>query len=293
MQGVCLKPALPKAEKMYRDEVMNVNDNGYNNYFVAAIDILGFSQYVRTNSFDYVNDVFTDIKKFTNLVLNYPNENFTKEILDTVTLNIISDTIVIAVPEDTYRSLEILLLIVDTVVFNLYREYRLPCRGGIAYGEFYSDSNIAFGKAFIDAHELECLLAVTPRIIFPRSVYDVYAADVEKNELLDLTDIMILEVDDELFIANYFGFAMRRCAFDVETKRMSSEYAESLFEVICREIEHELCVRTDKRVRDKYIYLRDYYNAQLDMLRHEADNMGISIPFKIRKVFGNDNCRDQ
>ena len=293
MQGVCLKPALPKAEKMYRDEVMNVNDNGYNNYFVAAIDILGFSQYVRTNSFDYVNDVFTDIKKFTNLVLNYPNENFTKEILDTVTLNIISDTIVIAVPEDTYRSLEILLLIVDTVVFNLYREYRLPCRGGIAYGEFYSDSNIAFGKAFIDAHELECLLAVTPRIIFPRSVYDVYAADVEKNELLNLTDIMMLEADDELFIANYFGFAMRRCACDVETKRMSSEYAESLFEVICREIEHELCVRTDKRVRDKYIYLRDYYNAQLDMLRHEADNMGISIPFKIRKVFGNDNCRDQ
>lgn len=263
----------------------------YKNYYVAAIDILGFSQYVRSNSFSYVKDIFTDIPRFTALVIDNPNNDFTQEMLDSVTLNVISDTIVIAVPEETYRSLEILVLIVDTVVFNLYREYRLPCRGGIAYGEFYSDGNIAFGRAFVDAHELECLLAVTPRIIFPRSVYDTYAASVGEKELLYLSDIMILEADEELFIANYFGFAMIRCACDVELNRMSREDAESLFETICREIEHELCVRTDKRVRDKYIYLRDYYNAQLDILRDEAEKSKISIPFRIRKVFGRERAR--
>lgn len=271
---------------------MNVNDNGYNNYFVAAIDILGFSQYVRTNSFDYVKDVFTDIKKFTNLVLNHPNENFTKEMLDTVTLNIISDTIVIAVPEDTYRSLEILLLIVDTFVFNLYREYRLPCRGGIAYGEFYSDGNIAFGKAFVDAHELECTLAVTPRIIYPRKVYDLYAAKMSDEELSDLDELKCLDADEELFFADYFGFAMLRCVFDVAHNRMDRRYAESLFEVICREIEYELCTRTDKRVRDKYIYMRDYYNDCLDKLRYVSEQTGEPIPFYIRKVFGRDKGRD-
>ena len=263
----------------------------YKNCFVAAIDILGFSQYVRNNSFDYVKDVFTDITRYTDLVVKYPNEFFTKDMLDSVTLNIISDTIVIAVPKDTYRSLEILLLVVNNVVFNLYKEYRLPCRGGIAYGEFYSDDNIAFGKAFVDAHELECLLAVFPRIIFPRSVLDVYYENLSDEDRLGLYDIMMLEDDDELFIANYFGFAMRRCAGDVLKKCMSGKFAETLFEIICREIEHELSVRTDKRVRDKYLYLKNYYNAQLDLFRQDADAMHISIPFNIRKVFGRDNGR--
>lgn len=287
MQSVCLKPTLPKAEKKYRDEVMNVNDNGYNNYFVAAIDILGFSQYVRTNSFDYVKDVFTDIKNFTNLVLNYPNENFTKEMLNTVTLNIISDTIVIAVPEDTYRSLEILLLIVDTVVFNLYREYRLPCRGGIAYGEFYSDSNIAFGKAFVDAHELECLLAVTPRIIFPRSVFNQYSETHSESDVLQLSDLKILDADEELFFADYFGFSIRRIACDVKAGYMPKETAEEIFETICLEIEYELAYRTDKRVRDKYIFMRDYYNSCVQSIRQYKD-----FPYKIRKVFGFDRGRE-
>lgn len=267
----------------------NIKKASYKNCYVAAIDILGFSQYVRNNSFDYVRDIFLDIPRFTNLVLNYPNKTFTKEMLDSVTLNIISDTIVIAVPEETNRSLEILLLIVDTVVFNLYREYRLPCRGGIAYGEFYSEGNIAFGKAFVDAHELECLLAVNPRIIIPRSVYDVYAKS-GRNELSDLNDIMALEIGDELFIADYFGFAMRRCAFDVSANRIRREYAEALFETICREIEHELCVRTDKKVRDKYIYLRNYYNEQLDAFRHETYKSKTPIPFSIRKVFGKERA---
>lgn len=273
-------------------KVKSVNDNGYNNYFVAAIDILGFSQYVRNNSFNRVNNVFTDIKKFTNLVLKYPNELFTKEMLDTVTLNIISDTIVIAVPEDTYRSLEILLLIVDTIVFNFFRKYKLPCRGGIAYGEFYSDGNIAFGKAFVDAHELECLLAVTPRIIYPRSVYDVYAKKLSDEELSDLNELKCLDADDELFFADYFGFAMLRCTYDVSHGYMEQEKAEAIFEDICREIEDELCTRTDKRVRDKYIYMRDYYNDCLDDLRYKSEQNGEPIPFNIRKVFSGDRGRD-
>lgn len=268
-----------------------MNNNGYQNYFVAAIDILGFSQFVRSKPFDYVKDVFTDITNFTELVVKNPNSFFTKEMLDTVTLNIISDTIVIAVPDSTHKSLEILLLIVDTVVFNLYREYRLPCRGGIAHGEFYSDGSVAFGKAFVDAHELECLLAVTPRIIYPRSVYEVYAAKTSEEELRNLNDIKCLDADDELFFADYFGFAMQRIACDVAQGRMKSTKAEAIFEVICREIEYELCTRTDKRVRDKYIYLRNYYNDSLDKLRYISEQIGESIPFSIRKVFGYDSGR--
>ena len=53
----------------------------------------------------------------------------------------------------------------------------------------------------------------------------------------------------------------------------------------------ELCTRKDKRVRDKYIYMRDYYNDCLDKLRYISEQVGEHIPFYIRKVFGGDRGR--
>lgn len=58
-----------------------MNNNGYQNYFVAAIDILGFSQFVRSKPFDYVKDVFTDITNFTELVVKNPNSFLQKKCL--------------------------------------------------------------------------------------------------------------------------------------------------------------------------------------------------------------------
>ena len=174
------------------------------------------------------------------------------------------------------------------------REYHLLCRGGIYEGFYYSEGNIAFGPALVQAYLLQENVAVNPRIIMPRHVYDVYRSMCDDKSLInDLCDLIQIEADEEFFIADYIGFSIRRCACDVVRGVMPQVYAKSLFWSIKNLIEDELACNTNKRVRDKYIYLRDYYNAQLDMLRHEADNMGISIPFEIRKVFGSDNGRDQ
>lgn len=264
-----------------------MKNDQYTECFVAAVDILGFSQYVRSHKFEYVRDLLNDIKNFSDLLLKHPNHIFTKEMLDTVTVNIISDTIVIAVPTSTKTSLEILLLVINTVVFNIYREYRVPCRGGISVGNFYVDDNIAFGDAYIAAHEFESNLAVYPRIIFPRSVYDVYYNLSTQEEINALYNLMLIEEEDELFICDYIGFSIGRIAHDVVYGVISKDYAEAVFEDFRKEIEHELCTCTDKRIRDKYLYFKNYYNSRIDFY-----NSTYSLPYKCIKVFGQDADRN-
>ena len=261
--------------------------DGYSDSFVAFLDILGFKEYVMKNSYKYVDDLCKDILCFSNLLLKSPSKYFTKEMLDTVTVNIISDSIVISVPKSTRRSLEILLLTVNTIVINILREYHLLCRGGIYEGYYHSEENIAFGPALVQAYLLQENIAVNPRIIMPRHVYDVYCVTCHDKAMIeDLYDLIQIEADEEFFIADYIGFSLRRYAYDVVNGVIPQIYAKSLFWSIKNLVEDELACNTNKRVRDKYIYFRNYYNRMLLSIKRE-----LSIPFECEPIFGRDKDR--
>lgn len=261
--------------------------DGYTDSFVAFLDILGFKEYVMKNSFKYVNDLFIDIFRFSDLLLKSPSQYFTAKMLNTVTVNTISDSIVISVPKSTTHSLEILVLIVNTIVINILREYGLFCRGGIYEGYFHSDKNIAFGPALIQAYLLEENIAVYPRIVFPRHVYDTYYSLCADKEYIEhFSDLIQLEMSDELFIADYIGFSIRRSAHDVTAGVLSSNYAYSVFWNICNLVENELACSMNKRVKDKYIYFRNYYNKTLMEIKKQY-----KLPFECNPIFGEDKNR--
>lgn len=262
----------------------------YTDSFVAFIDILGFKQFIMRKNFCTCDSLFKDIYRYADLLLKSPNKDFTADMLNSVTINIISDSIVISVPKSTKCSLEILLLIVNTVMFNILIKYKLLCRGGIYEGDFCSNGSTAFGPALVQAYLLEENIAVYPRVVFPRHVYDVYYSICDDEKMVGyLSDLMQLETDEELFIADYIGFAMRRCCGGVLKHTMPKEVAQDSFMSIVSLIEDELACGTDKRVREKYIYMRDYYNIQLEILRATSKD---PIPFYMRKVFGTDKGRE-
>lgn len=273
-------------EKSYHDVGSLEKYSGYTDSFVAFIDILGFKNYILNNSFQYANDLFTDIKNFANQLLKSDNDVFTKEMLNTVTLNIISDSIVISIPKTTRYSLEILLLVINTIVFNILREYGLTCRGGISEGFFYSDNEVAYGPALVAAYNLENSVAVYPRIVFTREVYTVYCKLCDEDDLKNLYDIKALETDDELYIADYIGFAIGRVACDVIEGRIPKRYAEALFEHIPNIIEDVLACNTDRKIREKYLYFRDYYNGCLKEITKSH-----TLPFNVDYIFGKDKGR--
>ena len=252
--------------------------DGYGDCFVAFIDILGFKNYIINSNFDNANKLFVDIKRFADLLLKNPNGHFTEEQFNKVVVNIISDSIVISIPRNVDESLEILLLVVNTVIFNIMLNHDLTCRGGIADGAFCTKEGIAFGPALVEAYNLENTVAVYPRIVFTQNICNMYR-DISFGDLDRLSDLIILDDTEYLYIVDYFGFAIRRIANDVFYNVMAAPYAEAIFRKISCTIKDNLAHSTDKRIREKYIYLANYYNESLSRIKKLGE-----LPFNCEPI---------
>lgn len=144
------------------------------NYCVAYLDVLGAENYMKgdladkflndLNSiyFDAINDI-----SFTNYVTQ-------KDIL----VKIFSDNILLGIQineNDDLRKdkIEKILNIAGNIFNNaLYHGYLL--RGAITEGPFYKDDNniFVYGKALIDAVEIEEELAIYPRVVAQKSIQE-------------------------------------------------------------------------------------------------------------------------
>lgn len=144
------------------------------NYCVAYLDVLGAKNYMKgdladkflndLNSiyFDAINDI-----SFTNYVTQ-------KDIL----VKIFSDNILLGIQineNDDLRKdkIEKILNIAGNIFNNaLYHGYLL--RGAITEGPFYKDDNniFVYGKALIDAVEIEEELAIYPRVVAQKSIQE-------------------------------------------------------------------------------------------------------------------------
>ena len=258
-----------------------MNKKGYVDSFVAFIDILGFKNYIKSSDFKDVDDLFKSINFSLETILKHNNNIFKKEMLDTVTVNVISDSIVISVPKSTRLSLEILLIMVNTVTFNILCRHGLLCRGAIAEGKFYSEKNIAYGPAFVEAYMLESSIAIYPRIIFTRHTFDSYYKICTTHDINGLNDLMELNVDDELFCANYIGYSLLRIDQEVMDSSITYDTANAIFYKIKNVIEDEIACKTDIRIREKYLYFRKYYNNEILNLKKMY-----MLSFKCDYIFG-------
>lgn len=144
------------------------------NYCVAYLDVLGAENYMKgdladkflndLNSiyFDAINDI-----SFTNYVTQ-------KDIL----VKIFSDNILLGIQineNDDLRKdkIEKILNIAGNIFNNaLYHGYLL--RGAITEGPFYKDDNniFVYGKALIDAVEIEEELVIYPRVVAQKSIQE-------------------------------------------------------------------------------------------------------------------------
>lgn len=261
---------------------------GYVDSFVAFIDILGFKDYITKNKdFESVNKLFCDIADIREEALrdfNIPQE----ETLDTLTINIISDSIVISISKTEIYSLMKLILIVNTFVFTILSNHKLLCRGAITEGDFYAEKNIAFGPAFVEAYMLENKTAIYPRIIFTRNTLNSYlktskATDTNLNNILNI--FISLDLKDDLFYTDYIKLNLHDTSFLVNKGCMTSEEASLIFASIRNTIEDELSRKTDSHIREKYLYLKNYYN---DSILSVKKLLPFPIPFKYDYVFGKD-----
>lgn len=144
------------------------------NYCVAYLDVLGAEKFMKNDKKDkFLNDlnsIYTDALSdvaFTSFVTNKD-----------IQVKIFSDNILLAVKineNDDLRKEKIEKIINLTGnIFNnaLYHGYLL--RGAITEGPFYKDENniFVYGKALIDAVEMEEKLAIYPRVLTQKSIQE-------------------------------------------------------------------------------------------------------------------------
>ncbi len=255
-----------------------MSEKGYVDSFVAFIDVLGFKEFVKNNTFDSVISLFDNIKICLKIIPTLGNDIIDEQILKTVTYNIISDSIVISVPKTTKYSLEVLLYVVNLVVFDILHNYNLTCRGAIAEGDFYSEKDVAFGPALIDAYLLERDVAEYPRIIFTLKTVNLYQK-ISNRDLTKNSYLMYPEIDDELFIADYIGFSLFGFAISLKEGCMTNRDVNLILNKLKTNIENNLETQIDDKTIKKYLYLKDYYNKMISFA-----NKNPSFNFKCNPI---------
>lgn len=266
----------------------------YIDSFVAYIDILGFKEYVKNNAeFEIVNDLFCGIDKIREKALSDFNIN---SATDPITIKIISDSVVIAVPKTACNSFLTLLIIVSGFAFDLLSKYQLLCRGAITEGDFYEEKNIAFGPAFVDAYILENKTAVYPRIIFTRNTFNLYR-EISKNQDPDinlnhfLKYLVSLDPNDDLFYVDFIKFWLYETSVSVSNENMSSEGAQNVLNSITQTIKRKLSCETNPHIREKYLYLKKYYNRLVTPASTE-EKLDFNIPFECKPILSEDYQED-
>lgn len=171
----------------------------YKQSIVVFLDILGFKSKIKNscgaeeiarvlrsmaawNTTDGINaetvglkDAFYNSSKFTNSSLDIA------KIESELRISYFSDTLVLTLPYDNIDFLDKLNLLIWKTA-QLMGDCAMAesfIRGGIAIGQMYHEKNIFFGKAYLDAYELESEVANYPRVIFSAEIMSA-VGDIKK-----------------------------------------------------------------------------------------------------------------
>lgn len=175
------------------DALKNMLENPYSlekpqikECYVAYVDILGYRQFFIDFSekadalLDNITNGFQNVMRGIGLINGF------SFIDNKIELRCFSDNLLVycEVPDTNYRKQTLLLLIevIKEIQRILILNYGLFIRGAIVKGQFAANEMFVFGKALIDAYEMENSIAKTPRIILSASIVNDLNNDVIYND---------------------------------------------------------------------------------------------------------------
>lgn len=202
------------------------------NYCVAYLDVLGAEHFMKNDKQDkFLNDlnsIYYDAISDVSFVSEVTNKD--------IQVKIFSDNILLAIKIDDndddlrQKKIEKIINLTGNIFNNaLYHGYLL--RGAITEGPFYKDDNniFVYGKALIDAVEMEENLAIYPRVIVQKSIQETLPQYFQ-------------ECADGEFALNNFLFHGN-----------SDVYRYRLIEM------YKKC--TDKKAKQKIMWIISYFNS--------------------------------
>lgn len=211
---------------------------------VAYLDILGGKNKIcadKDNTFlNTLNMVFQDAVEETNFL-------FRKE---TIFTKIFSDNILLSMEienndNQAEEKLSSFLNLTANVVLEALR-YEFLMRGAITIGDFFHNNILVYGKALVEAVEMEEKIAIFPRIIVQKEVQQL----VPQN---------FTESSDGLYVFKFLDYAV-----------LGDSYS---FPAILIKMLKEC---TDKKVEQKIRWAISYFNYYYEYLSYSIDKPQIT-----------------
>lgn len=209
----------------------------YRDYYIAFLDILGFSNMVLSKTAHEIHEIFKYIKMSKRLS---KRDGSTGDLEKDTYVAFFSDTIICAIPCEYSGAFELLIshcLLIQHVLWK--NTNPVWVRGAIAKGKLYCKGAEMFGPGLVEAYNLEATLAIYPRIIMTQDTYKQGIVDSNSNEEI----AYVSDTSDDLKM--------------IDTLRYFS-FNEIVY--IRSQIEKALRSETNKAIREKYLWIKDYYN---------------------------------
>lgn len=225
---------------------------GYEKRALAFVDILGFKNIVNNvNNFEKIHKIATAIRNEKKLT-DKMNENVEDHsFLETY----FSDSLIMST--DLRFGGFYFLLKQVSFLMQLFAEYGLVARGGIAVGDLYHCGGIVFGPALVEAVSIEQNIAIYPRVVMTGETFEeclkIYDGinDLQTREayLRGMVRNYKNEIEEEFFYVDYLS---QRDDFDYEYDYIKLLKATKTI------VEDAFKNVMEKHIREKYIWLKKY-----------------------------------
>lgn len=164
-----------------------------------------------------------------------------------------SDNVCItSIAETSAEDLKVLLFTISELFFDLATQGYF-IRGGIDYGLFIDDDNLALGIPLAEAYKMESKQAIYPRVLLSKGLVDQF---IEEEVFLDDISILLVSKSHELNFLNIFTHV-----FKSEDRSDKETFFVTLKRVINQELESH---KNNEKLYLRFRWLAEKFNLFID-----------------------------
>lgn len=210
-------------------------------HFVAYLDLLGGKYLIQSQE----NESLDKLHSLLQLAEDSCAPN-SKALFPECKIKIFSDNIIFACElagdiEESLLKINSAISLITAIQICGMEKYRYLFRGGATIGNLFLDNVMVWGNGLVKAYELECSLAIYPRIIIDNPILDMLSKDKDfSKEQYDKYNIT-LDFDNMYFL----------------------DYLNAYFKLpLPKEYKTEF-------IEENYIYYKDKLPTQVDKVRQK------------------------
>lgn len=237
---------------------------------VTFLDILGFSELVKTADATIVNSKLKALERFTRPTSIEPTQDPDKN-YEPIILQFSDSVLRIRRTRTKWNRQYSVGLLFHELIDLVHAQGELVkdgvlLRGGVSYGQISLSGTRVFGPAFISAYELEARIALYPRIV----VDPILLSEFHKDPLLK--SAWNAPEEEEAYISQLIRRGDDGIWFVDYIRAIESELDEPEMYPIFLQMHRELIIEGGKRFNgldsrlSKYLWLAVYHNGRISEL---------------------------